>query len=216
MQNWGAAARTPIAHFACCCHMIHAARAPCSAVWAGWRCRAARMHARSSVILSQYSAPTPAMHEENKDYISSPHTHAVACESSRRPLFKPVAWAAREMQGNWAAGGWTARSSWLRLVVTSHRLHPFRFPRTGFPPVLWSSPLFPVAVNQDASPPPPSLLPAPWLALAIPGVRCNMNQDMPALKTYSILQPRPSPLWHDAGLFFCLHPLNNERIRACE
>ncbi|KAF0032077.1 hypothetical protein F2P81_016632 [Scophthalmus maximus] len=48
------------------------------------------MHARSSVILSQYSAPTPAMHEENKDYISSPHTHAVAFFYKRDALPQPV------------------------------------------------------------------------------------------------------------------------------
>lgn len=33
------------------------------------------------------------------------------------------------------------------------------------------------------------------------------TQNMPALKTYRLPPPRPSPLWHDAGLLFCLHPL---------
>lgn len=131
----------------------------------------AGMQTRFPPFCSWYSAPAfpPTL---KKTYLIL-HTHAVVYESLRRPLSKTEKRAAREMETNWAAGGWTAQSSWLRLAVTSPWLHPFSFTRTGFPPVLLSSLLFPVEVDLASSPP----------ARAIPRTRHSSRQIQYELKT---------------------------------
>lgn len=67
-------------------------------------------------------------------------------------------------------GGWTAHSSWLRLVVTSLWLHPFSFPRTGFPPCFIISPIISrggwISPPNPHPPPPPLLLPSHSPSLA--------------------------------------------------
>lgn len=156
--------------FACCWHI----QPVCILLRYG--CRSAACTARMRTVFPPWFSPLiPNRFHlppfgENTDYID---THAVAWESPRRPLSKIEKRAAREMETNWVAGGWTARSSWLRLAVTSALLHPFSFPRTGFPPVLLSSPLFLSEVDL-ASPLPPR---------AVPGTRHSSRQMQYELKT---------------------------------
>lgn len=104
------------------------------------------------------------------------HTHAAEREPLRDLLLsQPEQRASRRMEAKWFAGGWTSRSSWLRLPVTSLQLHPFSFSPAGFPPVLLSSPLFHVGGGSRLNPPsPPS---SSSLSLSAP-LRANRHSSV--------------------------------------
>lgn len=166
--------------FACCCHIQTTS---CSVTCAGLATCTARMQTRfpSFFFNSRYSAPaftTPLLFEENTAYIL--HTHAVVCESLRRPSLQHREEASSSGDGDQVSCRRLERSVFMAAAGRDVSLAPsIQLPSDGFSPCFIIIPI----ISRGGGPrlPPSSSLSPP--ARSVPRTRHSSRHMQYELKT---------------------------------